>query len=94
MATQLQEADIEIISNKKCNSKRYWDGLVKRTNICAMYKGTAACQVSDMYLNSRLFQYLIYYKAVNLYKLDPRFLSMTASIDHQFCMQVNDLITY
>lgn len=46
LATQLQEADIEIISNKRCNSKRYWDGLVKRTNICAMYKGTAACQVS------------------------------------------------
>ncbi|XP_065933195.1 chymotrypsinogen B [Magallana gigas] len=44
LATQLQEADIEIISNKRCNSKRYWDGLVKRTNICAMYKGTAACQ--------------------------------------------------
>ncbi|XP_078324929.1 chymotrypsin-like elastase family member 1 [Crassostrea virginica] len=44
LARKLQEADIEILSNKKCNSRRYWDGLVKPSNLCAMNRGTAACQ--------------------------------------------------
>ncbi|XP_061184950.1 chymotrypsin-like elastase family member 1 [Saccostrea echinata] len=44
LANKLQEANIEVISNKKCNSKRYWDGLVKDTNLCAFYKNTAACE--------------------------------------------------
>ncbi|XP_056011119.1 chymotrypsin-like elastase family member 1 [Ostrea edulis] len=44
LADKLQEADIELISNKKCNSKRYWNGLVKVTNLCAFYKDTAACE--------------------------------------------------
>ncbi|XP_062586014.1 CUB and peptidase domain-containing protein 2-like [Saccostrea cucullata] len=44
LANKLQEADIEVISIKKCNSKRYWNGLVKDTNICAFYKNTAACE--------------------------------------------------
>ncbi|CAG2256875.1 CELA1 [Mytilus edulis] len=44
LAVTLQEAEIEVISNSKCNSRRYWDGLVKPTNICAFHKKTAACE--------------------------------------------------
>ncbi|XP_069128847.1 chymotrypsin-like elastase family member 1 [Argopecten irradians] len=45
LATRLQEASINIITNNKCNSKRFWDGMVKTTNLCAFYKHTAACEI-------------------------------------------------
>ncbi|XP_033742293.1 elastase-1-like [Pecten maximus] len=44
LATRLQEANINIISNSKCNSKKFWDGIVRTTSLCAFHKNTAACE--------------------------------------------------
>ncbi|XP_060082613.1 chymotrypsin-like elastase family member 1 [Ylistrum balloti] len=44
LATRLQEANINIISNSKCNSKKFWDGIVKTTSLCAFHKNSAACE--------------------------------------------------
>ncbi|KAL5011381.1 hypothetical protein ScPMuIL_009932 [Solemya velum] len=43
-ASTLQQAEINIITNARCNSKRFWDGRIKSSNICAFKKKTSACE--------------------------------------------------